>query len=230
MVRLLEADEELARRIPVSERAVADRHLVVPVVRVPEGRWDGGAHVGRPPFSYLVLEGTLLRSCRVAGRWSSEILGGEDILRPWDEAEGVTVQAEWQALEYVQLAIIEQRLLLAASRWPDLFDELLARSVRRSRFLTVIRCISAIRRLDIRLLVLLRLLAGRWGRVSPTGVHVGVRLTHEALSRIVGAQRPSVSATLSRLREDGLVRSEGRELVLALDLPGEVEEALAEFA
>jgi hypothetical protein len=230
MVHLLRADGELARRLPPDDRVVADRQLVAPVVRVPEGPWDAGAQMGRRPVAYLVLEGTLLRSCRVGGRWSSEILGREDVLRPWDEAEGISVEVAWQALESVQLAIIEQRLVLLVSRWPDLVDELLARSVRRSRFLAVLRSVCAIRRLDIRLLVLLRLLAGRWGRVSPRGVHVGVRLTHEALARVVGAQRPSVSATLSRLRCDGLVTTNGRELVLALELPREVEEALGDFA
>lgn len=230
LVQLLQADEELARRVPESERAVAERQLTAPVLRVPEGAWDADIRIGRRPMAYLVLDGTLLRSCRVGGRWSSEILGREDVLRPWEEADGIGVEARWQALETVQLAVIEQRLVLAASPWPDLFDELLGRSVRRCRFMAVLRSVCSIRRLDVRLLVVLRLLAGRWGRVSPSGIHVDVRLTHETLARVVGAQRPSVSAALSRLREDGLVTTKGREIVLALELPPDVEDALRDVA
>jgi hypothetical protein len=230
VVHLLSADSELARRIPPRERELADSRLVAPVVRIPPGRWHADPGPGRRPLAYLVLEGTLLRSCRVAERWSTEIVGRDDVLRPWDETTGIAVEARWQALDCVQVAVLEKRLAVVAARWPDLLDELLARTVRRSRDLAVLRSICGIRRLDIRLLVLLRLLAGRWGRVSSRGVHVGVRLTHETLAHLAGAQRPSVSTALARLRARGLVFSEGRELVLAPELPLEVEQALGEVA
>lgn len=229
-MHLLRADPALGRRIAQEERELASSHLVAPVVRIPTGSWRPDPDPSSRPLAYLVLDGTLLRSCRVGERWSTEILGREDVLRPWDEADDITVHAHWQVLESLQLAIIEQRLVRVAGRWPEVLDELLARTVRRSRNLAVLRSVCGIRRLDVRLLVLLRLLAGRWGRVSSRGIHVGVRLTHETLARLAGAQRPSVSTALARLRGDGLVFSEGREFVLALELPREVDEVLGDVA
>jgi CRP/FNR family transcriptional regulator, cyclic AMP receptor protein len=230
LVHLLRADPGLARRVPNDELERADSQLVAAVLRIPVGRWRPDPGAGRRPLAYVVLEGTVLCSCRVGERWSTEILGREDVLRPWEEADGITVETDWQVLEQLQVAIIEKPLATAAARWPDVIDELLARTVRRSRDLAVLRSVYPIRRLDLRLLILLRLLAGRWGHVSPRGVHVGVRLTHETLARLAGAQRPSVSTALARLRRDGLVYCEGREFILARELPREVEQLLGRVA
>jgi CRP/FNR family cyclic AMP-dependent transcriptional regulator len=72
-------------------------------------------------------------------------------------------------------------------------------------------------------LVLLRVLADRWGHVSPEGIHVDVRLTHETLARLACAQLPSVSTALAsvstalaRLGWRGLVARTGRRFVLPL--------------
>jgi hypothetical protein len=228
MVHLLEADPLLAGRVPAEERQAAARVLVAPVQRIPRGTWR--PDTAYRPLAYLVLDGALLRSCCVGDRCSTEILGPQDLLRPWEEADGMAAGGEWRVLESVQAAILDRRLVAAAARWPEVFDELLGRSVRRSRNLTVLRTVCAIRRLDVRLLVLLTLLAERWGRVSTQGVHVGVQLTHESIAHLAGAQRPSVSTAIARLRRRGLITTERRELVLAHELPPEVEQTLARLA
>lgn len=48
-------------------------------------------------------------------------------------------------------------------------------------------------------------LADRWGRVTPDGVIVPLKLTHEALGRLVGAQRPTVTLALGELVASGRV-------------------------
>jgi CRP-like cAMP-binding protein len=53
-----------------------------------------------------------------------------------------------------------------------------------------------------------------YGRVHPDGVHLDLPLTHEALSHLAGARRPSVSGALTRLAADGRLRREGRRWVL----------------
>jgi DNA-binding GntR family transcriptional regulator len=53
---------------------------------------------------------------------------------------------------------------------------------------------------------LLWYLADRWGRVTPDGVIVPLRLTHETLARLVGAQRPSVTTAIRQLEEEGHLR------------------------
>lgn len=134
-------------------------------------------------------------SC-VADRWSTEIPGPGDVLRPWEDQEGpdgLAVLQEWHALENADLAVLDRRFVAVACRWSELVDELLARTMRRSRNLAMLRSVAGIRRLDERLLVLLRILADRWGRVCPDGIRLQIRLTHETLARLAGAQRPSVS-------------------------------------
>jgi hypothetical protein len=51
-----------------------------------------------------------------------------------------------------------------------------------------------------------RRLADRWGRVRPDGVAVELRLSHSVLADLVAAQRPSVTASLGTLAEQGHLR------------------------
>jgi hypothetical protein len=74
-------------------------------------------------------------------------------------------------------------------------------------------------------------LADRWGRVHPDGVHLDLPLTHELLSHLAAARRPSVSGALTRLADSGRVKRVGRAWVLTGDPPqppvGGAPEALA---
>ena len=54
-------------------------------------------------------------------------------------------------------------------------------------------------------MLLLWHLAGRWGRVEPTGFRLCLPLTHRLLGRLVAAERPSISHALRRLSEAGIV-------------------------
>jgi CRP-like cAMP-binding protein len=68
-------------------------------------------------------------------------------------------------------------------------------------------------------LATLRHLAIRWGRVTPNGVRIPFRLTHEVLGEIIGAQRPSVTSGLAQLEQRGLLRrAADRTFVLMGDL------------
>jgi CRP-like cAMP-binding protein len=68
-------------------------------------------------------------------------------------------------------------------------------------------------------------LADRYGRVEPDGVRLDLRLTHELIGHLVGAQRPSVSTALGRLEEHGQVLRQGRSWLLA-GAPASIEELL----
>jgi hypothetical protein len=52
------------------------------------------------------------------------------------------------------------------------------------------------------------LLAERWGRVGPDGVHVTLPLTHEVLAMLVGSHRPTVTIALQRLARARLLTRE----------------------
>jgi CRP-like cAMP-binding protein len=84
-------------------------------------------------------------------------------------------------------------------------------------------------RLEDRLLLLFWELADRFGHMHPDGVHLDLPLTHEVLSHLAAARRPSVSGALSRLADTGSLRRAGRGWVLAGD-PGEVAPHLDRIA
>jgi hypothetical protein len=74
-------------------------------------------------------------------------------------------------------------------------------------------------RLDERLWMIFWELADRWGKVRPDGVYLELPLTHELLSYVAAARRPSVSGALTKLAEGGRVRRAGRAWLLTGDPP-----------
>lgn len=207
---VLHEDPELGERLPPSEFAAARDALRVGIVTVepgpwrPEERWTEADH---PALGVLVLGGVMTRQIAVADRPSTELLGTGDLLRPWDlDADvGIPVQVSWRALERTRLAVLDERFLATAARWPQVVDALASRGQRRSRWLAFQLATKQIMRVEGRLLVLLWALSERWGHVTPHGVHVRLRLTHEALGKLVGARRPSVTTALGQLAAEGLL-------------------------
>lgn len=222
---LVDLDPDFGRGLPPAELEALRRQLRVRVERVDRGPWRPSPVPSEHPLAYLVLDGVLLRSRRIDDRWSTELLGAEDVLQPWGEVQlppGIAVETSWRAVEQVEIALLDRRFALAAARWPVLLEELLGRALRRSRLLATLLSVSTIRRLDDRVLVLLRLLADRWGYVTPDGIVLRIRLTHETIARLASAQRPSVSTAISRLSRAGQLRRQGRLLVLPADPPDHV--------
>jgi len=59
-------------------------------------------------------------------------------------------------------------------------------------------------------------LARDHGRVTPTGVRIDFRLTHELLGEMVGSVRETVTRALDELEADGFVRRDGHAYMLDL--------------
>jgi hypothetical protein len=219
-VRLLQADPELGALLSPARMAQAERELVVRTHRLSVGPWDvarlSGAkadHVG-----LLVLDGVLSRELAVADQVSAELLGPDDLVRPWQRESTVgllPVRAVWSVLSTVTLAVLDRRFAAEAARYPEitaaLFDRLDERSVR----LATTQAISQLTRVDRRLMALFWHLAERWRRVSGDGVVVPLALTHRILGQLVGARRPTVSTALSELadREELIRRPDGSWLL-----------------
>jgi hypothetical protein len=208
VVALLDADPELGERLPASEFEAARKALPVRVLTLDPGAWHPAQHWNEddhPAMGLLVLDGLITREIRVAGRPSTELMGSGDLLRPWDLDSdlGIPVQIDWQVMQRARIAVLDQRFLLAGARWPALVDALASRGQRRARWLAFQLAMKQIMRVEGRLLVLLWALSERWGVVTPRGVHVRLKLTHEALGKLVGARRPSVTTALGALTDAG---------------------------
>jgi CRP/FNR family cyclic AMP-dependent transcriptional regulator len=212
-VRLLDLEPDLASGLSDGERLQAAR-LVVPALRVPVGPWF-------PPealhgaLGVVVLAGQLIRTGRTFARPDIQLLG------PGDVAEGrglADSQGTWRALERAQLAVLDDRFLLAARRWPALMTGLAHRLFEAQQEQHTRTAIGAMPRVEERILALLCHLAGRWGRVTADGVTLTLPVTHETLGALIGARRPTVSLALVALDQQRLLtRREDRTWVLPAD-------------
>ena len=212
-IRLLEAQPDLRQGLDAEQAAAATARVVARTVQLRAGDWTPPTvHCNRrDQLALLVIEGILSRTVTLAGRSVVELLGDEDLVRPWDnhlEPTSVPAEHTWTALRPTQLAVLDEGFAARIGPWPAISASLLSRAVDRSRWLARHLAILDQPRLDVRLVLLFWELADRWGTVAPDGVSVPLPLTHQTIGRIIRAQRPSVTATLKELREHGFVRRE----------------------
>ncbi len=235
VVHVLEEDPGLGAALGAGDRAAATERLVAPELRLPRGRWDGDGPLGQRAgdLGFLILEGLLVRRIELGRHVFVELLGSGDLVRPWDfeDAGGapVAAAARWRIAETARLAVLDARFAAAAGRFPALTAAMLSRVVARAQWLATLLAVTSMPRLDARLLTVLWQLADRWGRVGREGTIVPMRLTHETLAGLVGAQRPSVTTALRALERRDLVRrAEAGGWLLLGDPPDDPERAVEE--
>ena len=220
---VLDEDPELAELIPDARRGAALQASLAAVLEVPAGMWDArkDADRARDGFGLLVLDGTLIRRVGYGGRFGAELLADGDLLRPWefDGEESIGFETGWRVLVRTRLAVLDLQWTERMGRYPRVGPALAGRALARSRRLAAMMAISQQPRLDDRLWMLFWDLADRHGRVYPDGVHLDLPLTHEVLSHLAGARRPSVSSALTKLADQGRLRRNGRGWVLCGDPP-----------
>jgi CRP/FNR family cyclic AMP-dependent transcriptional regulator len=209
IVALLDADPDLADAVPPEAQERTRDALKAATLDIAAGSLhfdveeDDGERLG-----LLVLSGVLLREVLAADGVAAELLGPGDVIVPeadWAGADFVTNSVNWAALVPGRLAVIDASLFERMSEWPPVWATLLGRMAERSSRQAVVQAICHHPRVDARLRGLLWHLASRWGRVTPAGVVLPLRLTHEALAGLVGAQRPTVSTALKGLADAGEV-------------------------
>lgn len=208
---VLAEDGDLADAVEADRREAATRSSLARVLVIEPGTWDaraaapdtGGGH------GLLVLGGLLVRQVGIGDRIAAEPLGPGDLLLPLAHdgtAATIPFEARWRVLHPLRLAVLDRRWSRRMMPFPEVATALTARALLRSRRLANMFAIASYPHLDDRLRLLLWELADRYGTVRPDGVHVPVQMTHEILSELAAARRPSVSAALSRLAAAGLVR------------------------
>lgn len=209
-VIVADAFPEILEGLEGEQALSARRHLVAGLVEVEPGTWepprdvrDGPGHLG-----LLVIDGLMTRDVVLDSTLATELVGRGDVLRPSDHDSRdapVPFDIAWQVLEPARMAVLDRQFAQAAMHWPEVMEVLFRGAVRRAQSLAIGLAVSNMRRVDQRLLSLMWYLADRWGKVTPAGVRVPLKLTHQTLGRLVGAQRPSVSTALGQLAEDGIL-------------------------
>ena len=220
---VLDEDPELAELVPRLQLQTARQASLATIVDAPAGRWD--AHIEADParegYGLLLLDGVLVRRVGYSGRFGAELLADGDLLRPWDfdSDETIGFETTWRVLTKTRLAVLDAPWTERMARYTQIGPALAGRALARSRRLTGLMAIAQQPRLDERLWMLFWELADRHGRVHPDGVHIDLPLTHEVLSHLVAARRPSVSGALTKLAAQGRLRRDARSWVLSGDPP-----------
>jgi hypothetical protein len=212
-VYLLDADPDLADALDRETAAQARPYVVARVEQVDAGPWDPmrGIEATDSELGLLVLDGIATRDVEVSGRCATEILGSGDLLRPWDQDQGlhaVQPDVRWTVVAPLRYARLDRRFTHVAARWPALMAAIVERATRRSRALAFHLAVTQITGVEQRLHLVLWELAQRWGKVGPEGVSLRLNVTHEMLGRLIGARRPSVTTALRALADEGLVTQE----------------------
>jgi CRP/FNR family transcriptional regulator, cyclic AMP receptor protein len=227
--RVLEHDRTLLELVPSRTAADACAASIARVIDVRAGTWPAQdeADAARGGIGLLCLEGLQLRRVGMRTSYGAELLGPGDIVRPWqhdgEEAELIAPDTSWRIVAPSSFAVLDIRWAMRMAPWPAVGCELVGRALERSLRLATLMAISQHRRLDVRLRLLLWKLADRFGIVRHDGVHLEIPLTHEALSLLAVARRPSVSTCLRRMAEAGELRQERRHIVLLGEPPGPEE-------
>jgi len=222
---VVEAFPEIVEHLAPEQQELARRRLVAELIVAKAGRWtppvpaDAPGHLG-----LLVLDGLLSRDVILEKPLATELVGQGDLLRPSDrdgEDAPVPFGVSWTVLEPARLAVLDPAFARALGEWPSAMAAVLRGASNRAHSLAITLAVSNLRRVDVRLLMLLWYLAERWGRVTPEGVIVPLRLTHETLARLVGAQRPSVTTAIRQLEEEARLRRTPDRLWLLCGAPPE---------
>jgi len=209
VVRVFEHDDELLAAVPANARELAVRHGVARVRSLSIGTWDADSEGEAGALGLLVLDGLILHDVQVGSVTCTELLARGDLLRPWDEdpeLQPVPMATVWRVIAPARLAVLDRRFAVVAGRFPDVMATFLGRTVTRARGVVAMMSISHMHRVEARLEACLWYLADRFGRVTAEGIVLPLPLTHMALGRLVGAQRPSVTTALGELAEQGRVR------------------------
>jgi CRP/FNR family transcriptional regulator, cyclic AMP receptor protein len=228
-VRVIDAFPEMADQLDPEQERLARQYALATLEVVPPGLWHPRRNLQRDPghLGLLVLDGLLTRDVVLGETLATELVGRGDVLRPADhdgEDAPVPFDIVWHVLEPTRIAILDRDFARVIGHWPEAMEVLMRGAVRRAQSLAVTLAVSHLRRVDTRLLIIMWYLADRWGKVTPHGVSVPLRLTHQTLGRLVGAQRPSVTTALKQLAEEGrLTRARDQTWLLHGEPPQTLE-------
>jgi CRP/FNR family cyclic AMP-dependent transcriptional regulator len=218
-MRLLELDPDLGAGLEPDALAIASEQAIVPVLALERGTWDPATAALHPalrgePLCLLIGRGLLTCSTAIGNRSASVIAGPGEIL-PMPAPGDCELACRCVVLvsEPAIVAVLDARFMSLARRWPALSAEILRRTSDQLRRAGLAQAISHLSRTEDRVLAFAWHLCERFGRVGPDGVTLGVKLTHETIGRLIGAERSTVTLAIAALEREGLLRRRSDGLI-----------------
>lgn len=139
---------------------------------------------------------------------------GDLIVRPVHSWAAVGPAPACRAIEPSGLVLVDAARLSTWTRQPVLGENvvrLLSAQVAERELAIAISLEPTVER---RVLRKLQQLALRWGRVTPEGIRLNLRLTHQELANMVGAVRETVTLAMGRLQDQGDIHVENRTVTI----------------
>lgn len=171
---------------------------------------DPSGHVGVVAHGQLAVavpgDGGRMHTIALLQEGDALVLPGD----AWPEAAGAVMRG---ATDSVVLVVVQDMTELLAAD-PELgawIVHALAGAVADRERSTAIALEPRVER---RLLFKLRQLGEHWGRVTPEGVRLDLRVTHQELADMVGAARESVTVAFGRLQEQGEIEMRQRTVII----------------
>ena len=208
-VRLLDIARRLGAELPRNELADARRLIVVPVVTIPGGQWECSElrrMVGACGVGCVIAEGVIAHDLVAGERVAKHLLGPGDVLAPAVRTgRYLPLLRRFAVTDRARLAILDESFHAVVRRWPAIARALVVQVEEQLERVAVQQLISQLPRAEQRIVALLWHLADRWGHDEQDGMVLPLTLSHEAISRLVGGRRSTVSAALRALANGGLV-------------------------
>lgn len=139
---------------------------------------------------------------------------GDVLVRPLEPWAASGPQVRCFAIEDSLVHLVDRARMATWMQEPALAANLVRVLSAQLADLEMAVAIALEPRVERRLLLKLRQLAERWGRVTPDGIRLDLRLTHQELANMVGAVRESVTIALGRLSEAGEIEVRNRTVII----------------
>jgi CRP/FNR family transcriptional regulator, cyclic AMP receptor protein len=205
---LLPDDPELADSVPEVEREHAIRAIWVDTFRLEAGPVDlSQVDLSAGAVALLLTDGAMTMDIVVGARTLTELLLPGDVL-PVEPAPVTTPESERgvRVLADARLAILDQRFMRAALRWPGLTRTIIGRLNEQKHRVATHGAICQLPRVEQRIMAILCYQASRTGRVTSEGTLFPGPASHREIARLIGAQRSTVSLAIAALEAQGLLR------------------------
>lgn len=147
-------------------------------------------------------------------RTASLLEQGDLLVRPVQTWAAVGPRLEARAIEDTHILIVGHERMALWLTVPTLAQNIVRTLSAQVADRELALAITLEPRMERRLLLKLRQIGLRWGRVTPEGVRLDLRLTHQELAEMIGGARESVTLALGRLAEQGLVEVRNRVVII----------------